>query len=60
MICPLKDIACLLIRLHRLDTDLSWAECTSDCQLWDKERKDCGLKFPREIKISGGINTHPY
>ena len=30
-----------------------------ECRMWSKKIKDCRL-VSQEVKISGGVDTHPY
>ena len=57
MICPLKNLGHLInYESRRMYTD----ECDTTCAWRDEQKKQCCIKTLSELKISGGIDTHPY
>ncbi len=59
MICPTYKAA--LLALGGIAANSVQNQCDhEECALWNHETQRCGLIVPKEIKVSGGVNTHAY
>lgn len=60
MICPLKFN---LVTLNAETQEQLNRNCQCeeyDCDWWDEPKRQCCIKTLSELKITGGVNVHPY
>ena len=62
MICPLKFTVLADPDVSGTTQNIeSQCRCQqSSCAWWDKEKKQCCILTLSELKIQGGVGTHPY
>ncbi len=61
MICPQYKAALLTDKNGYERIKEGDAECDREGgEQWDTKNKQCCLKTLSQLKISGGVNTHPY